>query len=146
MATREPASRGPRPGVTGALIATVLLVLGIALAVSAIRPGTANPTDGGVAGAPDPSAREQVILDFGRIDRAARTYLEHHGRWPRDLAELAADPSSELGGSPIDPYSRRAYHCERLENGFRLVCLGADRARGGSGPDADLILTVGGVA
>ena len=146
MATRDPAPRGPRPGVTGALIATVLLVLGIALAVSAIRPGASNPTDRGVAGAPDPSAREQVIRDFGRIDRAAREYLEHHGRWPRDLEELVTDPSTDLGDRPIDPYSRRSYHCERLENGFRLVCLGADRARGGSGPDADLILTVGGVA
>lgn len=83
---------------------------------------------------------EKARSDMGELQKALTQHaLEHQGRYPQTLAEVAP----MFGGNlPRDPFTKAEFHYAPTAGGFVLTCLGNDGKPGGNGrPDADIVFT-----
>ena len=79
---------------------------------------------------PGRQARDAMI----RIARAVESFHARSGRWPTQLTEVVP---SDLAEIPADPWGH-PFEYAATGRGYRLVCLGADGASGGSGDAEDI--------
>jgi general secretion pathway protein G len=69
---------------------------------------------------------------------------EGDGEYPESLDELEAKYFKN--GVPKDPWTKENFQYEVTEDGFRLICLGKDKAEGGDAkPNKDIICNEGGL-
>jgi hypothetical protein len=84
---------------------------------------------------PTRRARELMI----QVSRAIETYRAANGRAPAALDELVP---AQLAAIPDDPWGGRFVY-EPAGRRYRLRCNGSDKAEGGTGDAADLIVADG---
>lgn len=101
-----------------------------------------------VVGRTDQAKMAKVKQDFASIQIAAGMFRNDHGRWPESLEELLNPPPEPgsgrrleyLSGQPLDPWTHELYRFERTEEGLVLHSFGDDRAPGGEGTAADIVV------
>ena len=101
------AAAGAAPSASGwrKVVAAVLPLAALAL-VAALAQRAPAPAEGGLAA--DPLAAARAAGAAQRMRNAAEAFRFAHGRWPRDLAELAAEgwtADSAMAGGAASPYS-----------------------------------------
>ena len=86
---------------------------------------------------PERRAAESMI----RTARAVERYHARKREWPASLDDLVP---KDLTSVPPDPWGNAlVYERKAGGKGYTLSCFGADRARGGVGEDADLLVDNG---
>ena len=88
-----------------------------------------------VSSFPSRTARDLMV----ETARAVQRYRYSRGRYPDNLDALMPKMLNE---PPIDPWGSPLQY-ERLENGYRLSCLGGDSRRGGEGIATDFVVVNG---
>ena len=84
---------------------------------------------------PSRTARDLMV----ETARAVQRYRYRKGRYPDNLDALMPKMLDE---APIDPWGSPLQY-EKLENGYRLSCLGGDSRRGGEGIATDFVVVNG---
>jgi general secretion pathway protein G len=91
---------------------------------------------------PDDARWEAAKTELGEIHKALDLFKLDNQDYPASLEELQPKYMKKV---PTDPWTKEAYQYEPTEDGFRLVCLGKDKAEGGDAkPNKDIVWTEGG--
>lgn len=79
---------------------------------------------------PDVCRRRDATIALLQADLAIRAYRQHHGDWPRTLADLVPDYLPEV---PVDPFTHSSSLRYRAEGdgGFTLYSVGPDGCEDG---------------
>ena len=128
-------------GFTLLELLVVILIIGLLTGIVAPR------LLGQISRSEATTARAQIDA----FDKALQAYRIDMGRFPLDgegLASLVTVPGNEArwrgpylkSGVPVDPWGSAYVYRSRSTRGkdFDLYSLGADRAQGGTGDDADI--------
>ncbi len=92
-------------------------------------------------GAKGDAEKARVRSDFAQLDDAMKIYRLKMNKYPDSIEELTKPLPGHAEGllkkAPRDPWGE-PYIYKRVEDGFEIRTLGADKADGGTGSDADL--------
>jgi hypothetical protein len=78
-----------------------------------------------------------TVMQMGEICSELMVYKMEQYEYPATLSTVSGKFTA---GIPLDLYSGRPFAYTRTASGFRLTCLGADQAPGGSRvPEQDII-------
>jgi len=90
------------------------------------------------AGQPDVARWEQARSDMSEMHKTIMLWsVNNTNTYPASLEAVAEQfPGRKV---PIDPFTKEPYGYETTPAGFRMVCMGKDRAEGGEGVNRDIV-------
>jgi general secretion pathway protein G len=93
---------------------------------------------------PDDAKWDTAKTQLVEIQKALDLFKLDNGEYPEALDEL--EGKYFKNGVPKDPWTKDNFLYEPTEDGFRLTCLGKDKAEGGDAkPNKDIVCTEGGI-
>jgi hypothetical protein len=121
--------------IAGATLLVVMLITGGWLALRNSMRGAVGPAPAKVAAS---------AADFARLQALATDFRAVHGRWPKDLPELATPtatwPAARASLTPLGDATGNPYVliADPSDGSISFAGYGSDRAPGGEGDAADV--------
>jgi len=127
---RQRMGKKEEKGFTLVEMMVVIVIIGLLAAVVIVN----------VMPAADQARRTRVETDLTRIEEALNMYRLSNARYPTAQEGINALVPQYISRMPTDPWGSPYVYVTPGTNGapYRIASLGADKAEGGTGDDADI--------